>query len=172
MELVHQVCCNLVVDVFDAESGLDGVDPLFGWGDDSLLLVEVVVELTLKAPDDPGKAGVELGGVGETTADDQGCSGLIDEDGVDLVDQAEHVAALCLLVEGHGHVVTQVVKAKFVVGGIGDVTLVGSCLLDPVARIWHHESHRQAQPAMDLSHPFCIPGGQVVVYGTEVDTPT
>ena len=117
-----------------------------------------------------GKAvgqGVELGGLLAHARDDQGGPGLVDQDGVHLVDDGEGVAALHELGLVDGHVVTQVVEAELVVGAVGDVGVVGSPLaggVDPV----DDQAHGQAQEAVDLAHPVAVALGQVVVDGDDV----
>ena len=46
---------------------------------------------------------------------------LVDEDGVDFVDDREIVAALDHLLEMELHIVAQIVEAELVVGGVGHV---------------------------------------------------
>lgn len=68
---------------------------------------------------------VQLGGLLAHTGDDQGGTGLIDQNGVHLVHDGESVAPLDLLVGVQGHIVTQVVEAHLVIGTVGDVRLIG-----------------------------------------------
>jgi hypothetical protein len=77
---------ELVVEVVDAEGGLDLLDALVVGGDVALLLVDVVVDVAAEAAHDAGEGVVEVGGVGEAAADDERGAGLVDEDRVDLVD--------------------------------------------------------------------------------------
>ena len=60
--------------------------------------------------------------------DDQGGTGLVDEDGVHLVHDGESVAPLHELSLVDGHVVPQVIETKLVVGAVGDVRVVGGFL--------------------------------------------
>ena len=56
-------------------------------------------------------------------------SGLIDQNGVDLVDDGEGMSALDELACVDGHVIAQVVKAHFVIHAVGDVCGVGLAAL-------------------------------------------
>ena len=67
------------------------------------------------------EVGVALGGPG----DDQRGAGLVDQDGVHLVDDGVEGVALDPLLGREGHVVAQVVEAELVVGAVGDVRGVG-----------------------------------------------
>ena len=126
-ELVHEVGLDVVVEVLDVEGPLDGIDAVFERHDDTLVLFDFVVDVALEATHDRGEPVVQLGGVADTSRDDQRRAGLVDEDRVDLVDDAVVVAALLGLVGLRlRHVVAQVVEAHLVVGGVGDVGLVAA----------------------------------------------
>ena len=86
-----------------------------------LLLVDLVVDVAGQGPGDGGELVVELGRLVGRARDDQRRPGLVDEDGVDLVDDGEDVAALGHELAGAVHVVAQVVEAELVVGAVGDV---------------------------------------------------
>ena len=110
---------------------------------------------------------VELGRLLPLAGDDQRRAGLIDEDGVHLVHDGEGVAPLHQLAGVDGHVVPQVVKAKLVVGAVGNVGGVGRFL----ARLIHPvdgQPHSEAQKAVHLAHPLRVALGQVVVGGDDV----
>ena len=129
-ELVDEVGLDVVVQVVDLEGGLDLLDAGFERHDDALVLFHLVVDVALEAAHDRGEPVVELGGVGDAPGDDQRRAGLVDEDRVDLVDDAVVVAALLHLVGlGLRHVVAQVVEAHLVVGAVRDVGLVALALL-------------------------------------------
>ena len=109
--------------------------------------------------------GGDLGGAG----DDQGGTGLVDEDGVDLIHDGVEVVPLDQLLPGvcHAHV-PEVVEAEFGVGSVGDVAgvlfpahLGGLVVLDA--------AHGEAQPPVEVSHPLGVPSGQIVVDGDQLD---
>ncbi len=121
LELVDEVLVDVLVEVVDAERVLDALDALLGGDDRPLRLVDLVVAVALEVLHDGGELVVELLRVVGATRDDERRARLVDEDRVDLVDDREVVAALHLVVGGHGHVVAQVVEAELVVGAVGDV---------------------------------------------------
>ena len=100
--------------------------------------------------------------------DDERGAGLVDEDGVHLVDDGEVVPALDLLLLAGGHaIVAQVVEAELGVGAVGDVAVV------------HLAAHRRGlvvqdaadgepEELVDVAHPLGVAGGQVVVDGDHV----
>ena len=110
---------------------------------------------------------VELGGLLPLAGDDEGGAGLVDEDGVHLVHNGEHMAPLDQLVGVDGHVVPEVVEAELVVGAVGDVGGIGPLLL-LLAHPVDDEPHGQAQESVHLAHPLALVLGQVVVDGDDV----
>ena len=59
------------------------------------------------------------------TRDDERGARLVDEDGVDLVDDRVEGVALHALLGHEGHVVAQIVEPELVVGAVGDVRRIG-----------------------------------------------
>ena len=67
--------------------------------------------------------------LGHRPRDDERRAGLIDEHRVNLIHNREVMLALHQKLRIGGHVVAQVVKAKLVVGAIGDIGEVGFAAL-------------------------------------------
>ena len=86
------------------------------------------------------------------TGDDQGSAGLIDEDGVDLVYDAEVVLGLDLVLCTELHVVTQVVESELVVGSVCHIALVGEAA-SFVVHVGDDGSDCQTQEVVDWTHP-------------------
>ena len=105
---------------------------------------------------------IQLGGLFALTGDDQRGTGFVDQDGVHLVHDGEGVTALDHFMLVNGHVVAQVVKAKLVVGAVGDVSVIGGLLFVALHAV-NDQTHRQAQELIDLAHPFGVTLGQIVV---------
>ena len=136
--------------------------------DGALLFVDLVVRLGLEPGDDLGEfavpaVGVALGGAG----DDERGAGLVDEDGVDFIDDGEVVAALDELGLVPRHVVAQVVEAEFVVGAVGDVRGVLLAAHGGVL-VGEDAAAGQAQEAVDAAHEVGLVFGEVVVHGDDV----
>ena len=81
---------------------------------------------------------------------------------VDLVDDRIDVPALDHVLHAVLHVVAQVVEAELVVGGVGDVAVVGLLALLVVEPV-HDHADREAEELVDLPHPLGVALGQVVV---------
>ena len=133
----------------------------------ALLLVDVVVGLVELR--DVGVDGVvEIGAVVERAGDDQRRARLVDQDGVDLVDDGEGVPALDHVLHAVLHVVAQIVEAELVVGAVGDVAVVGGLALLVVEAV-HDHAGLQPEEAVDLAHPLGVALGEIVVDGDDVD---
>ena len=61
-----------------------------------------------------------------------------------------------------GHVVAQIVKAQLVVRAVGDIGSIGGAALVRL-EIVDDEADREAEEAIDLSHPLRVALGQIIV---------
>ena len=91
-QLVDVVDRHGVVDVLDADRLLHLLDPRLERDDRLLLLVHLVVDVTGQRAGDGGELVVELRRLVGRPRDDERRAGLVDEDGVDLVDDGEDMA--------------------------------------------------------------------------------
>ncbi len=128
-----------------------------------LLLVDLVVDVAAERPGDGGELVVELRRLVGRARDDERGPGLVDQDGVDLVDDGKDVAPLGHELAAPRHVVAQVVEAEFVVGAVGDVRLVGRPLEGGIVDVGADAAHGEPEPAVDPSHPLGVAGGEVLV---------
>ena len=101
------------------------------------------------------------------TGNNQRGTGFVNEDGVHLVDDDVVVFPLHQVFDSLRHIVTQVVKAKLVVGAIGDVAVV---LFATFLRIHlsHDDTGAQTQVTVHTTHQFSLVRSQVVVNGHDV----
>ena len=130
------------------------------------LLVELVV-LFDKFRNEDVNRGVEIGTVVERAGNDQRRARLVDQDGVDLVDDGEEVAALHHLGVRVLHVIAQIVESIFVVGTVGDVASVLLFALD-VVEVVLDGTDGQPEELVDDTHPSGVAAGEVVVHGDDV----
>ena len=144
-----------------AEPPLHLLGARFGQRDRPLLLVLLVVLLG-QTRDEAVDRAVQLGAVLGRSGDDQRRARLVDQDAVDLVDDAEVEAALDHGLARELHVVAQVVEAELVVGAVGDVGGVG-LLARRLVQPRDDAADAQAQELVDLTHPGGIAARQVVV---------
>ena len=161
-QVVDQVAVDVEVEVLDAERLLDLVHAALGGRRGAVLLVDVVVLAVLQRGHDAREAVVGVGRGLRDAGDDQRRPRLVDEDRVDLVHDAEVVAALDAVGQAHGHVVAQVVEAELGVGAVGGV---GGVRLAPLGLGHHRADHADADPeeVVERAHPVGVAAGQVVV---------
>ena len=167
LQVVRQLAGRVGVDVLDAEHDLDLLKAALRGVDGALGLVHVEVDALFEAGHDPGELLVGVGGLGAGAGDDERGAGLVDQDGVHLVDDGEVVPALHPRAAARDHVVAQVVEAELGVGAVGDVGLVGG-LLRRRRHAVLNEAGLHAEEAVDLAHPLAVAPGQIVVDGHDV----
>src|SRR5436190_11166904 len=178
--VVDELRVTRVVEVLEAERPLELRDALLRGRDDLVLLVVLVVRaLRLALAErvvgngverlrDAGEVVVDLRRGLRLAGDDQRRPRLVDEDRVDLVDDAVVVPALDDAVERDGHVVAQVVEPELGVRAVGDIGVVR---LFPLG-----ERHHVLDPAgphpellVDRPHPVRVALRQVVVDRDQVN---
>ena len=111
---------------------------------------------------------IEVRGGVALAGDDQRRARLVDQNGVDLVDDAEIVAALDFqLFIGH-HVVAQVIEAHLIVGAVCDIRRIGLAPLG-VVFLMYDQTHLEPQEAVNLAHPLRVSPGEVIVDRDHMD---
>ena len=134
----------------------------------ALLVVGGRIDLAAQAGDEGVRHRIEVGAVVALTGDDQRGTGLVDQDGVHLVNDRKAVTALDLIALVDRHVVAQVVKAKLVVRTVGNVRLIGrAAFLGGL--IMDDESDLETHEAIDLAHPLGVALRQIVVDRDDMD---
>ena len=90
------------------------------------------------------------------TGNNQRSSGIIYQDGIDLIDNGKVMFALNKVVHCHGHIVTQVVEAEFVVGTESDVA--GISLLPGIAvrLMFVYTIYRKSMEHIQRTHPLRV----------------
>ena len=97
------------------------------------------------------------------TRDDKRCSGLVDQDGVRLIDDAEEIILLYLVLHAGSHpVVPKIIKTEFRSRAIGNVALVHFPALGR-RHVVLDTTHGQPKILEEGSHPVGIPQGEVIV---------
>ena len=112
---------------------------------------------------------IKLGGFAALSGNDQRCTCLIDQDGVDLIDDTVVKISLNKLFFIDNHVITKVIESKFVVGNVCDVTSICRTAFFRLHVVKYH-AYSQAKELMDFTHPLGISFSQVVVDSYDVNT--
>ena len=105
---------------------------------------------------------IKLGGLTALSGNDKRCTCLVNQDGVDLIDDTVVQISLYQLFFIDDHIVTKIIKSQFVVCYICDIASV--CC---TALFWFHiiqdNTYCQSKELMNLTHPLSISFCQVVV---------
>ena len=186
LQVVDQLARKVGIDVLDTQAALDLLKAALGGGNGVLGLVHDVVArgfnvlgggehvvrdvlAALKAAHGTREVLVGAGGLGAGTRDDERGTCLVDQDGVDLVDDGVMVAALHALLGASDHVVAQVIETELGVGAVGDVGLVGRTL-ELERHVVLEQTDGHSQVLVDAAHPLGVALGQVIVDGNDVYT--
>ena len=105
---------------------------------------------------------VKLGGLTALSGNDKRSTRLIDQDGVDLIDDTVVKVSLNKLFFIDNHVVTKIIKSKFVVCYVCDVTSV-CCTTLFRFHVVKYNAYCQAKEFMNFAHPLSISFSQVIV---------
>ena len=95
------------------------------------------------------------------------CTRFINQDRVHLVDDGKAVTALHHIFFIQRHIITKIIKAHLVICAVSDVAEIGILALGRI-EIMHDQSDREPKETMDLSHPFTVTPGQIIIYGYDV----
>ena len=152
-----------LVEVLHAQLILNLVDARLQDADGLLLLIDLVVLVALEHARDAGELHVPAVQIAICGArNDEGGTGLVNKNRVNLVDDDESVATLNHVLGHLRHVVTQVVEAELVVRAVGDVAGVHLAALG--RRLAHEDTTaRHAQEVVHAAHQVRLVLRQVVV---------
>ena len=105
------------------------------------------------------------------SGDNQRCTRLVNEYAVHFVDDGEVELTLYAAVQGHDHVVAQIIKAELIIGSIRDISRVRSLAFRLIYAM-DDQSYLESEVTVDLPHPLAIASSQIIVYRNDVNTLT
>ena len=109
-------------------------------------------------------------GLGHRTGDDQWRTGVVDEHGVNLIDNGVVMLDLNKVGHVHCHIVTKVVETELVVGSESDRTVIGPLSGIAVRLMLVDAVHRKTVEHVERTHPLRVTLGEVVVDGDDMHT--
>ena len=104
------------------------------------------------------------------TRDDQRCTGIIDQHGVNLIDDGVVMRTLYEVSRRYGHVITQIVETELIVRTEGDICLISLTTCLRVGLVLVDTINTQTMEHIERSHPFRVTLCQIVVHGHHVYT--
>ena len=111
---------------------------------------------------------VEFRGLAGLAGNDERGPGLIDQDRVDLVNDAVMEVPLYEVLLIDRHIVPEVVESELIIRNISNVAVVGGLPLF-LRHVVQYDADLEAQKFVDFSHPLGVTLGQVVVYRDDLD---
>ncbi len=135
--------------------------------DGALLFIDVVIfreQMRNELVDRVVEIGLVVGGA----RDDKRRARLIDQNGIDFVDNAESMAALDHLAQLIFHIVAQIVEAELIVRAVSDVGGIGGAALGIFFAV-HDGADGQPEKSIDAPHPFGVAAGEIIVDGDDMD---
>ena len=112
---------------------------------------------------------IKLRGFAALSGNDQRCTCLVNQDGVDLIDDTVMQISLYQLFFINNHVVTKVIKSQFVVGYVSNITSICFTAFFRCHVVEYH-TDSQTKEFMNLTHPLSISFCQIVIDGYDVNT--
>src|SRR5690348_3308210 len=157
-----------VVHIRQAEQALALGDAFLRQRGGFVFFIERVINVADELGNDFVDAIVLVGGFFGGAGNDQGSAGLVDQDGVHFVDDAEVVAALDAIGKVVLHVVAKIIEAEFVVRAVGDVGSIGGAALR-VVEIVDDDADGEAECFVNRAHPFGVAAGEIIVDGDDMN---
>ena len=98
---------------------------------------------------------------------DEGCPRLVNQDGIDLINNRKMVPALDHVLDTEFQIVAQIIKAEFVIRAIGDVSTI-SLATFVICQIAGNASNAHPQTLIDTPHPAGVARRQIVIDGNNM----
>ena len=133
-------------------------------GDQAFLVVEQADHIGLELVEL-----LQVAAWGRTT-DDQRSTGIVDQHGVDLVDDGVVMSTLHEIGRRDGHVITQIVETELVVGTESDICLISLTTGFGVGLVLIDTVDRETMEHVERTHPLGVTLGQIVVDGYDMNT--
>ena len=150
------------IKVLDADELLDFRHGAVGRRNRLLLLVDLVVRALFQRRDRVRHFYIDIRRFLAGAGNDERRTRLVDEDRVDLVDDGVMERPLHHLALLDDHVVAQIIEAELVVRAERDIAAVRELALGEV-HVVHDEADREAEEAVEASHPLRVALREVIV---------
>ena len=135
---------------------------VLGENDGPHFFVEIDMVLVLQKGDQGVDRAVQFRPVIRWTRNDQGGPSLVDQDGVNFIDNGKCVAPLGHLLERILHIVAQIIEAELIIGAVGDVGGIGGLALR-VAQALLDDPRGHAEETVNGAHPLRVARRQIIV---------
>ena len=138
---------------------IDGVvsgGPLLAW------LLAIVDLAFYQLGNDAVDLVILVGGFLAGTGDNERRARLVDQDGIDFIDDGIVMGPLHAILEPEFHVIAQIIESELVVGAVGDIAVVGDFSL-LVVEVMHDNANGESEELIDAAHPLGVAPGEIIV---------
>ena len=158
--IVHTVL--IVIQVADAQHFFCLGNTLFGRCYLFLFFINSVVLALFHVGNNTGQNLIQLGRFFTGAGNNQRGTRFVNQDTVDLIDNTVIQLTLNHLIFINYHVITQVVKAEFIIGTVSNICSIGSFTVGEV-HIMHNQTNRQTEELVNTAHILAVAACQIII---------
>ena len=158
-----------IIHILDAQGLLNLWNSCICWSYSLGLFIYSIVHALLQHINSLGHADISLCRLGAWAGNNQRCSGLIHQNTIHLIHNGIVQLPLYHLLHIYYHIISQVVKAKFIISTKGNITAISIFTLWEI-HIMTHQTYRQAQEVVKASHLDAVTLGQIIINSNNVYT--
>ena len=152
----------IVIQVADAQHFFCLGNTLFGRCYLFLFFINSVVLALFHVGNNTGQNLIQLGGFFTGAGNNQRGTCFVNQDTVDLIDNTVIQLTLYHLIFINYHVITQVVKAEFVIGTVSNVCSISSLTVGEI-HVMHNQTNRQAKELVNTAHILAVAACQIII---------
>src|SRR5215212_1734155 len=102
------------------------------------------------------------------TGNDQRSSCIIDQYAVGFIHHGKMMFSLHHFFGGVNHVIAEIIKAKFVISTVRDVSEISFSPVISIGLVFINAINGNAEPFKNSSVPFLVTPGQIIIYGYDM----
>ena len=160
VRVVHTML--IVIQVADAQHFFCLGNTLFGRCYLFLFFINSVVLALFHVGNNTGQNLIQLSGFFTGAGDNQRGTRFVNQDTVDLIDNTVIQLTLNHLIFINYHVITQVVKAKFVICTVSNVCSICSLTVGEI-HVMHNQTNRQTKELINTAHILAVAACQIII---------
>ena len=152
----------IVIQVTDAQHFFCLSNTFFGRCYLFLFFINSIVLAFFHVGNNTGQDLIQLSGFFTGSGDNQRGTRFVNQDTVDLIDNTVIQLTLNHLIFINYHVITQVVKAEFVICTVSNICSIGSLTIREV-HIMHNQANRQTEELVNTAHILAVAACQIII---------
>ena len=160
VRVVHTML--IVIQVADAQHFFCLGNTLFGRCYLFLFFINSVILALFHVGNNTGQNLIQLGGFFTGAGDNQRGTRFVNQDTVDLIDNTVIQLTLNHLIFINYHVITQIVKAEFVICTVSNICSISSLTIWEI-HIMHNQTYRQTEELVNTAHILAVAACQIII---------